>query len=211
MRVPKKDTVLQKLEYLTHAIEWLEKNQSTTRHNSDLEAESPAHEKSGNCRVKRRLDFSEKHPSKSKEGENRRLSPPKKATVQRSASVFDRQGHSSQVPPIPCEQKMRRKEGAPSVAESSVQNTPDELELMKRRLAEMEAKQRSPSEEYTTYRHSPFSFSEDILAKPLPEKLKMPRLTGYKGDNDPVGHFDRYTFWMELQGPVIQSYAEHFL
>ncbi|KAL2524578.1 Retrotrans gag domain-containing protein [Abeliophyllum distichum] len=93
---------------------------------------------------------------------------------------------------------MRRKEEAPSMAASSIQNTPDELELMKRRLAKLEVKQKSPPEEYTTYRHSPFL--EDILTKPLPDKLKMPQLTSYEDSNDPIGHLDRYTSWMELQG-----------
>ncbi|KAL2532445.1 Uncharacterized protein Adt_05796 [Abeliophyllum distichum] len=169
----------------------LEKNQATTRHISDSEAESPTHDKSINCCIKRRLDFSEKHPSESKEGENRRSSPPKKAATQRSASVFDRLGHPSQVPHTPSEQKIQRKEGGPSVVVSSVQDTPDELELMKRRLAELEAKQKSPLEEYATDRH--FPFSEDILAKPLPNKLKMPQLTSYEDGNDPVGHLNRYT------------------
>ncbi|KAL2471571.1 Uncharacterized protein Adt_39707 [Abeliophyllum distichum] len=84
------------------------------------------------------------------------------------------------------------------MAASSVQNTSDELELMKQRLAELEAKQKNTPEEYTTYRYSPFT--EDILAKPLPKKLKMPQLTSYEDGNDPVGNLDRYTSWMELQG-----------
>ncbi|KAL2512706.1 Retrotrans gag domain-containing protein [Abeliophyllum distichum] len=95
------------------------------------------------------------------------------------------------------EQKVQRKEEVPSAAASSVQNTPDELELMKRCLAELEAKQKKISKEYTTDRHSPFS--EDILAKPLPERLKM-QLTNYEDGNNLVGHLDRYTSWMELQG-----------
>ncbi|KAL2474628.1 Retrotrans gag domain-containing protein [Abeliophyllum distichum] len=81
---------------------------------------------------------------------------------------------------------------------SSVQDTLDELELMKQRLAELETKQKNTLEEYTTDKRSPFT--EDILAKPLPEKLKMPQLTNYEDGNDPVGHLDRYTSWMELQG-----------
>ncbi|KAL2531725.1 Ribonuclease H [Abeliophyllum distichum] len=28
----------------------------------------------------------------------------------------------------------------------------------------------------------------------------MPQMTSYEEGNDPVGHLDRYTFWMELQG-----------
>ncbi|KAL2531946.1 Ribonuclease H [Abeliophyllum distichum] len=69
---------------------------------------------------------------------------------------------------------------------------------MKQRLDELEAKQKNILEEYITDQHS--LFSEVILAKLLPEKLKMPQLTSYEDDNDPVGHLDRYTFWMELQG-----------
>ncbi|KAL2534980.1 Uncharacterized protein Adt_08331 [Abeliophyllum distichum] len=84
------------------------------------------------------------------------------------------------------------------MAASSVQDTPDEFELMKQRLAELEAKQKNVSEEVTTDRRSPFT--EDILAKPLSEKLKMLQLTSYEDGNDPVGHLDRYTSWMELQG-----------
>ncbi|KAL2512031.1 Retrotrans gag domain-containing protein [Abeliophyllum distichum] len=84
------------------------------------------------------------------------------------------------------------------MAASSLQNTPDELEMMEQRLAELEAKQKNTPEEYTTDRHSPFT--EDILAKPLPKKLKMPQLISYEDGNDPVGHLDRYTSWMELQG-----------
>ncbi|KAL2527208.1 Uncharacterized protein Adt_12262 [Abeliophyllum distichum] len=72
---------------------------------------------------------------------------------------------------------------------SSVQDTPDELELMRQRLAELEAKQKNVSEEVNTDRRSPFK--EDILAKPLPEKLKMPQLTSYEDGNDPVGHLDK--------------------
>ncbi|KAL2517729.1 Gag-pol polyprotein [Abeliophyllum distichum] len=84
------------------------------------------------------------------------------------------------------------------MATSSVQDTSDELELMKQRLDELEVKQKNTPEENTTERH--FPFTEDILAKPLPEKLKMPQLTSYEDDNDPVGHLDRNTSWMELQG-----------
>ncbi|KAL2490935.1 Retrotrans gag domain-containing protein [Abeliophyllum distichum] len=40
--VPERDAVLQKLEYLTRAIERLEKNQATTKQISDSEVESPA-------------------------------------------------------------------------------------------------------------------------------------------------------------------------
>ncbi|KAL2527032.1 Uncharacterized protein Adt_12086 [Abeliophyllum distichum] len=68
---------------------------------------------------------------------------------------------------------------------------------MKQRLAELEAKQKNIPKEYITDQHSPFS--EDILAKPLPEKLEMPQLISYEDDNDPVRHLDRYTSWMELQ------------
>ncbi|KAL2518005.1 Uncharacterized protein Adt_14252 [Abeliophyllum distichum] len=192
-RVRSRDAVLQKLEYLTRAIERLEKNQATTRQLFDSEAESPARDESKNRRVKRRLDFSDKGPSESKGGKSIRSSPPRKASTQRSVSVFDCLGHSSQ---IPHEQEAQRKKRAPSMAASSVQDTSDELELMKQRLAELEAKQKNTPEEYTTDRHSPFT--EDILAKPLPEKLKMPQLTSYEDGNDPVGHLDRYTSWMEL-------------
>ncbi|KAL2513023.1 Gag-pol polyprotein [Abeliophyllum distichum] len=190
-----RDAVLQKLEYLTRAIERLEKNQATTRQISDLEAESPAHDKSKDRRVKRRLDFNDKNPSKSKGGKSVSPSSPRRAATQRSISVFDRLGHSSQ---IPREQEAQRNKGAPSMAASSVQDTPDELELMKQRLAELEAMQKSTPEKHTTDRH--FPFMEDILANPLPEKLKMPQLTSYEDGNDPVGHLDRYTSWMELQG-----------
>ncbi|KAL2526282.1 Uncharacterized protein Adt_11336 [Abeliophyllum distichum] len=167
--MPERDTVLQKLEYRTRAIEWLEKNQATTKQISDSEAESPERDESKNRRIKRRLDFNDKSPSKSKGGRSIHSSPPRKVSTQRSVSVFDRLGHSSQ---IPHEREAQRKKKAPSMAASSVQDTPDELELMRQRLAEVEAKQKNASEEYTTDRHSPFT--EDILAKPLPEKLKMP-------------------------------------
>ncbi|KAL2499228.1 Gag-pol polyprotein [Abeliophyllum distichum] len=192
---PEGDAVLQKLEYLTRAIERLERNQATTKRISDSEAESPAHDESKSRRVKRRLDFDAKSPSENKEGKSIRSSPHRKASTQRSVSVFDRLGHSSQVPH---EQEAQKKKKAPSMAASSVQDTPDELELMRQRLAELEAKQKNTSEEVTMDRRSPFT--EDILAKPLPEKLKMPQLTSYEDGNDPVGHLDRYTSWMELQG-----------
>ncbi|KAL2481139.1 Gag-pol polyprotein [Abeliophyllum distichum] len=190
-----RDAVLQKLEYLTCAIERLEKNQATTRQISDSEDESPAHDKSKDRRVKRRLDFDQKNPSESKGGKSISPSPVRRTATQHSVSVFDRLGHSSQ---IPREQETQRKKGAPSVAASSVQDTPDELELMKQRLAELEVKQKNTPEVHTTDRHSPFT--KDILAKPLPEKLKMPQLTSYEDGNDLVGHLDRYTSWMELQG-----------
>ncbi|KAL2454991.1 Uncharacterized protein Adt_47507 [Abeliophyllum distichum] len=194
-RAPERDAVLQKLEYLSQVVERLEKNQATTRQISDSEAESPARDKSKDRRVKRRLDFGDKSPSESKGGKSIRSSPPRKATSQRSVIVFDHLGQSSR---IPHEKETRREKGAPSMAASSVQDTPDELEMMKKRLAELEAKQKNAPEEYTTDRHSPFT--EDILAKPLPKKLKMPQLTSYEDGNDPVGHLDRYTSWMELQG-----------
>ncbi|KAL2532547.1 Retrotrans gag domain-containing protein [Abeliophyllum distichum] len=124
-----------------------------------------------------------------------RSSPSRKASTQRSVSVFDRLGHSSQ---ILQEREAQRKKKAPSMEASSVQDTPDELELMRQRLAELEAKQKNVSEEVNTDRRSPFT--EDILEKPLPENLKMPQLTSYEDGNDPVGHLDRYTSWMKLQG-----------
>ncbi|KAL2542874.1 Gag-pol polyprotein [Abeliophyllum distichum] len=191
---PERDAVLQKLEYLTRAIERLEKNQATTIQISDSEVESPVRDESKNRHVKRRLDFSDKSPLESKGGKSIHSSPPRKASTQRSVSVFDRLGHSSQ---ISHEREAQRNKKAPSMAASSVQDTPDELELMRQRLAELEAKQKNASEEYTTDIHSPFT--EDILAKPLPEKLKIPQLTSYNDGNDPVGHLDRYTSWMELQ------------
>ncbi|KAL2542476.1 Retrotrans gag domain-containing protein [Abeliophyllum distichum] len=64
-------------------------------------------------------------------------------------------------------------------------------------MAELEVKQKNILEEYIMDRHS--SFSEDILEKPLPEKLKIPQLTSYEDGNDPVVQLNRYTFWMELQ------------
>ncbi|KAL2497781.1 Uncharacterized protein Adt_23331 [Abeliophyllum distichum] len=198
--MPERDAVLQKLEYLTRAIERLEKNQATNRQISDSEAESPAHDKSKDHRMKRRLDVCDKSPSESNGGKSICSSAPRKAATQRSVNVFDRLGHSSQ---IPREQEAQRKKGAPSMVALSVQDTSDELKLMKQRLAELEVKQKNTPEEYTTDRHSPFT--EDILAKPLLEKLKMPQLTSYEDGNDPVGHLDRYTSWMELQGPVMQS------
>ncbi|KAL2512665.1 Uncharacterized protein Adt_18265 [Abeliophyllum distichum] len=191
---PEGDEVLQKLEYLTRAIERLERNQATTKQISDSEAESPARDESKNRRVRRRLDFDSKNPSERKEGKSMHSSSSGKASTQRSVSVFDRLGHSSQ---IPREREAQRKKKATSMVASSVQDTPDELELMKQRLAELEAKQKNTSEEVTTDRSSPFT--EDILTKPLPEKLKMPQLTSYEDGNDPIGHLDRYTSWMELQ------------
>ncbi|KAL2480541.1 Gag-pol polyprotein [Abeliophyllum distichum] len=192
---PERDAVLQKLEYLTYAIERLEKNQATTRQISDSEVESSTHDKPKDRHVKRRLDFENKSPSKSNGGKSIRSSLPKKVATQQSVSIFDRLGHSSQ---IPREQEAQRKKEAPSMAASSVQDTPDELEVMKQRLAGLETKQKNTLEQYTTDRHSPFT--EDILAKLLPEKLKMPQLTSYEDGNDLVGHLDRYTSWMELQG-----------
>ncbi|KAL2485950.1 Integrase catalytic domain-containing protein [Abeliophyllum distichum] len=189
---PEGDAVLQKLEYLTRAIERLEKNQATTKRISDSEVESPAHDESKNSRVKRRLDFDVKSPSKSKGGKSIRSTPPRKASTQQSVSVFDRLGHFSQ---IPHKREAQRKKKAPSMAASSVQDTPDELDLMKQRLAELEAKQKDVSEEFTADRRSPFT--EDILAKPLPEKLKMLQLTSYEDGNDPVGHLDRAMRWFK--------------
>ncbi|KAL2479481.1 Uncharacterized protein Adt_32447 [Abeliophyllum distichum] len=89
---PERDAVLQKLEYLTHAIERLEKNQATTRQISDSEAESPVHDKSEDRRVKKRLDFGDKSSLESKGGKSIRPNPPRKAATQRSVSVFDRLG-----------------------------------------------------------------------------------------------------------------------
>ncbi|KAL2506375.1 40S ribosomal protein S8-2 [Abeliophyllum distichum] len=69
-----------------------------------------------------------KKGKESKGGKSIRSSPPRKVATQRSVSVFDRLGHSSQ---IRREQEAQRKKGAPSTAASSVQDTLDELELMK--------------------------------------------------------------------------------
>ncbi|KAL2486896.1 Uncharacterized protein Adt_31652 [Abeliophyllum distichum] len=74
----------------------------------------------------------------------------------------------------------------------------DELVQLKQCLVKPEAKQKYIREKYITNRLCPFS--EDILAKPLLKKLKMSQLTNYEDGNDFVGHLDRYTFWMELQG-----------
>ncbi|KAL2512317.1 Gag-pol polyprotein [Abeliophyllum distichum] len=204
-RALERDVVLQKLEYLTRAIERLEKNQATTRQIFDSEAESPASDKSKDRRVKKRLDFGDKSPSKSKRGKSIHSSPPRKAATQQSISVFDRLGQFSQ---IPREREAQRKKEASSMVASIVQDTLDELELMKQQLAELEARQKNIPEEYTTDRHSPFM--EDILAKSLPKKLKMSQLTSYEDGNDPVGHLDRYTSWMELQGASVAIMCRAF-
>lgn len=46
-------------------------------------------------------------------------------------------------------------------------------------------------EVYLTNHHSPFI--EDILAELLPEKLKVPELTGYDGKEDLLSNLNKYT------------------
>ncbi|KAL2471474.1 Uncharacterized protein Adt_39610 [Abeliophyllum distichum] len=94
--------------------------------------------------------------------------------------------------------KSMKEERSPIVVASSIQNTPNELELMKRCPAELKAKQKNIPKEFVTDRHS--LFLKDILEKPLPKKLKILQLTSYEDGNNPVGHLDRYTSWIKLQG-----------
>ncbi|XP_022883451.1 uncharacterized protein LOC111400263 [Olea europaea var. sylvestris] len=72
------------------------------------------------------------------------------------------------------------------------------LSALKRRIAELEAKNKGGTEDYLTKRHSPFT--EDVLIEPLLEKLKILQMATYEGDGDLLSHLDKYTSWMELQG-----------
>lgn len=55
-------------------------------------------------------------------------------------------------------------------------------------------------EEYFTKQH--FPFTEDVPAKPLPKKLKIPQMIVNEREGDPLSHLDNYTSWMELQGTI---------
>lgn len=52
-------------------------------------------------------------------------------------------------------------------------------------------------DEYFANCHS--LFTEDILAEPLPYKLKMPQHGGYEGEEDLLGYLNTCTSRMELQ------------
>ncbi|KAL2498434.1 Uncharacterized protein Adt_23984 [Abeliophyllum distichum] len=73
---------------------------------------------------------------------------------------------------------------------------------MKQRLADLETKQKNILKKYIIDLHSPFL--EDILPKPLPEKLKMPQLTSYEDGNNPFEHLD--WSWNDLSAQFVSTF-----
>ncbi|XP_022880843.1 uncharacterized protein LOC111398123 [Olea europaea var. sylvestris] len=72
------------------------------------------------------------------------------------------------------------------------------MSALKKCTIDLEDKNKGGIEEYLTKQHSPFT--EDVLTKPLPERLKVPQMIAYEGERDPLSHLDKYTLWIELQG-----------
>lgn len=72
-----------------------------------------------------------------------------------------------------------------------------EISALKKCIADLEARSKGVVKEYIPKRHS---FTEDILVKPLLEKLKIPQLITCEWKEDLLNHLDKYTLWMVLQG-----------
>ncbi|KAL2475033.1 Uncharacterized protein Adt_35769 [Abeliophyllum distichum] len=112
------------------------------------------------------------------------MSTPLQRNEQRR-SVFDKLG--SQGPSQRIEEWSAAQQGL--ILRQSKQ---EELERLKKCIANLQARQKGAMEEYFTSRN--FPFSNDILSEPLPDKLKMTQLTGYEGKGDPISHLNKYAF-----------------
>lgn len=71
------------------------------------------------------------------------------------------------------------------------------MNLLKKGIANLEAKHKSSLDEYSIVFHS--LLTEDILAEPLFEMLSMHQPTSYNGERDFLSHLDKYTSYTELQ------------
>lgn len=118
------------------------------------------------------------------------MSPPSpmKRTTKRAGNVFDMFGTQRSLMP--------KGEQARPILKNPIKNDEPEISALRKCIIDLEAQHKGTIEEYFTNCHSPFI--EDILALPLPDKLKMPQLKGYERERDPLSHLNKYTSWMEL-------------
>ncbi|CAA0810165.1 Unknown protein, partial [Striga hermonthica] len=83
----------------------------------------------------------------------------------------------------------------------------EEIEVLRKRLAEIETRQKSQEDSprhvstsgnVTVEADSPLA--PELTAEALPAKVKIPQIGMYDGTSDPDAHLGHYTSWMELHG-----------
>ncbi|CAA0828543.1 Unknown protein, partial [Striga hermonthica] len=83
----------------------------------------------------------------------------------------------------------------------------EEIETLRKRLAELETRQKSQED---STRHVTMSgnviietdspLAPELTAEALPVKVKIPQIGMYDGTSDPDAHLGHYTSWMDLHG-----------
>ncbi|CAA0807137.1 Unknown protein, partial [Striga hermonthica] len=89
----------------------------------------------------------------------------------------------------------------------SAQQESTELEVLWRRIAELESRQRAQedppwraSTSAHVYLEADSLLTPELTSKPVPGKVKVPQIRLYDGTSDPDSHLGHYTSWMDLHG-----------
>ncbi|CAA0813285.1 Unknown protein, partial [Striga hermonthica] len=119
-------------------------------------------------------------------------------------------GHSRRSPPLaqcrnpsnPAQTDLRQ-----HIERNWARQESSELETLRRRIAELESRQRAPedpprraSTSAQVYLEADSPLTPELTSEPVPGKVKVPQIGLYDGTSDPDSHLGHYTSWMDLHG-----------
>ncbi|CAA0839621.1 Unknown protein, partial [Striga hermonthica] len=107
-----------------------------------------------------------------------------------------------QIPPDPVQTDLRQ-----HIERNRARQETSELEMLRRRIAELESRQRMPedpprwtSTSAQAYLEADSPLTPELTSEPVPGKVKVPQIGLYDGTSDPDSHLGHYTSWMDLHG-----------
>ncbi|CAA0821439.1 Unknown protein, partial [Striga hermonthica] len=119
-------------------------------------------------------------------------------------------GHSRRSPP----RAQRRNPSNPAqtdlrqhIERNRARQESSELETLRRRVVELESRQRAPEDpprraatSAQVYLEADSPLTPELTSEPVPGKVKVPQIGLYDGTSDPDSHLGHYTSWMDLHG-----------
>ncbi|KAL6562434.1 Nucleic acid dioxygenase ALKBH1 [Orobanche gracilis] len=135
------------------------------------------------------------------EGRGDSSRPSHKRAASRPVSVFDRlRGLKRPATAAPTRSAHLPSKGRAAEPSHHPRDDTSEIEVLKKRLSELESKQPPPvhNSEWLNSPEGPLASA--ILAEPLPKKFKVPQIPAYNGETDPNAHLGHYNSWMDLHG-----------
>ncbi|CAA0806638.1 Unknown protein, partial [Striga hermonthica] len=130
--------------------------------------------------------------------------------IPREETTESQSGHSwysppharHRIPSIPAQTDLRQ-----HIERNRARQESSELETLRRRIAELESRQRMPedpprraSTSAQVYLEADSPLMPELTSEPVPGKVKVPQIGLYDGTSDPDSHLGHYTSWMDLHG-----------